>query len=228
MATQKLTIVGLLLLGLNCSASGSDLSEPSKGVKTINANILPSEVKVPASLWDLIEGKSVVENEKIVENREYKDLGVEETLFVGAKAILREKTPGVLGGSTIEVAGSKSGLTLDFAQILKDDSGTFYLTLIPNFEVDAKKIKVYFVSQARKRRIENQIWGSGCNSFSDITKYFLGELSQGGIPVNVTRFRHASLLGGYFLFVQKEESGAARIAFVRTFDSRAPYLECGK
>lgn len=228
MATQKFTLVGLLLIGLTCKASGPSSIESSEGVKVINVNILPSEVKVPTSLWDLIEGKSLVEKDKIVENREYKDLGVEETLFLGAKAKLREKTPGILGGSTIEVTGSKSGLTLDFAQFLKGESGTFYLSLNPDFEVDPKKIKVYFVSQARKRRIENQIWGSGCNSFSDVTSYFLGELSQGGIPVNVTRFRHASLLGGYFLFVQKEESGVARIGFVRTFDSRAPYLECGK
>jgi hypothetical protein len=135
---------------------------------------------------------------------------------------LVEKTPGVLVEPEIEIKFSRGGGTVDLSQFVKNQQGTFTVSFDLSEMNDPEKFKAYFISRARKRKIEGEVWGAGCHKYMDIKAFALqSEKKKNGIEVNTTRNRHDSLLGGTFFFALGQQ--VTQVTFV---DSQQPQLFC--
>ncbi len=90
----------------------------------------------------------------------------------------------------------------------------------------AEPLKVYFLSQAKKRKIGRETFGAGCDVYMDISD-FIAHNKGHGIQVNATDDRYVSALSGIYYFVsfqpEKIYLGALSIE-----DSRYPDLSCLK
>lgn len=164
------------------------------------------DVQIPISIWNqfgAVGGKNAI-------------------VFTTVTVRLKEKNPGVLIDSEIIFKFPRGGGEIDFSKYVKAESaGTFYVF----FEFDEipvkEKQKAYFVSQARKRKIDDDVWGAGCNKYMDIKNFIYGPGLKTGIEVNTTRNRHLSVLGGTFFFAN--DNKVAQVSFK---DSTQAQLMC--
>jgi hypothetical protein len=170
----------------------------------------PEEIKVPISLWNLLSEEARP-----------------TLIFVPVAVILTEKNPGVLKQSPVKIVFPRGGGAVDLAQFINNKQGSFYVKF--EFEQDSPKEAqgfIFFVSQARKRKIDGEVFGSGCKKFMDIHKGLALASKSQGILVNTTRSRHLSVLGGNFIFasVLRKEIRLAQVSFK---DSSHPEYFCG-
>lgn len=153
----------------------------------IKVDELSDDIKVPTKVWD-----SMWEN-------------AQNFIFADVRVILKEKNPGVLVKPEIEIQYPVGGGRLNLREYLTGKAGTFYLNFkFPEFE-DAKERRVFFISNAKKRKIGQDIYGTGCNKFLDITKSYFANFSKDGIKLNTTRARHLTVAGGTFIFASNKE-----------------------
>lgn len=148
-----------------------------------------NELKLPASLWKRI---SYEDNKTTPPSGLYS--------FIPAYIELAEKTPGVLKSASVSLELTAGGGKIDLSQYLSGQQGTFFIRLKFGKDIETTDLRVYFLSNAKKRRLGDEVWGSGCNTYSDITKFYLSTLSTTGVAVNTTRSRYISLLAGSFVF----------------------------
>jgi hypothetical protein len=146
-------------------------------------------------------------------------------VFVPVSVSLIEKNPGILKEPKIKVLFPRGGGAVDLSQFVSGKQGSYYIKFRfePSAPVDT--VKIYYVSQARKRKLDGEIHGAGCKTYMDITKG-LARLSQkDGVLVNTTRFRDLSVLGGHFVFarVLNKEIHLSQISFG---DSTHPEYFC--
>lgn len=163
------------------------------------------DVKIPSQLWSMIH-----------EIKPEKNL-----IFAPIKIRLQEKTKGVLVSPVLAIEMPRGGGEVDLSQFVRGVQGTFLVFFDYDEIRETKEEQIFFVSRAKKRRIEKEIWGAGCNKFMDITKFMNDKVLKEGLEVNTTRQRHLSLLGGTFVFSAKNQ-----IAQVTFKDSTATSLFC--
>ena len=191
----------------------------SKEYHEIKVEELSEDIKVPVKAWDLLEFKAVTapahgealgeahgEEAKAQEHGDGGGHGGGKAekpanlAFAEVDVFLVQKNEGVVIGDAVKIALPRGGGTIDLSQFITDKKGTFYVGFdFPKFE-EATGKRVLFVSATRKRRIENQVFGAGCNQVLDITTRFLNEMKGPGLKVNTTQERYLSVLGGSFLF----------------------------
>lgn len=146
-------------------------------------------------------------------------------VFAEVSVILKEKNPGVVKGGEIKIKFPRGGGEVNLADYITETPGSFYVSFeYPDFTGSTQQ-KVIFVSKARKRRIDNQIYGAGCNQYFDITKSFAKAMLTEGIKVNTVRERYTSVLGGHFLFSALKD-GSQYMAQVTFRDSEHNHLFC--
>lgn len=147
--------------------------------------------------------------------------------FTPAEIELKEKNPGVLSHPQIRIQLPRGGGVVDFANFKGKNPGSFYLKINLPEVADPTTAKVYFYSLAKKRKIEDEVYGSGCRSLIDITQKFWAESKKDGIKANSTRDRHATLLGGRFFFTYNtgRELQVSQVTFI---DSDRKDLSCDK
>lgn len=178
---------------------------------TISAMASDRDIKIPVKLWEKIEQA----------NGEIKDGTLN---FFPVIVTLQEKSDGVLNENSEKIVLPRGGGDVDLSKYVKGDKGTFTV----QFDLEDYKpedLQVYYISQARKRKIDGDIWGAGCRKFLNITSYFLSTAAKDGLVVNTTRNRHLTVLGGNFVFVRK--SGKQILLSQVTFtDSSQPQLFC--
>lgn len=197
---------------------GDDHNEEASDAKKIQIRSIPDEVHLPSTLFDTLETAGRGEDRLKVNKIPFELMEV--------SVVLREKNEGVLGEKEYLVQFPKGGGSLDISQFTTNKSGTFYLAVQypnPSKETD----KVYFVSKAKRRKIGDEVWGSGCNKYFDLTNFFFKTGFKEGIKANTTDFRHLSLLGGSFV-VAVNDGKKVRTAQVRVFDSKNPQFFCEK
>lgn len=194
------------------------------------------EIFLPTIIWDLLEGKKVINSRGKIENFSGEAKSLEENVFVGLTLRLKEKTPGVLGGKNLEFQSKKAmGLFIDLAQYIKGNKGTFILSFEPTSTIDPVTAQVLFLSDsvARKEKsteghAQGQTLGTGCNRFFDITKSYLKKIKNEGIEVNISGGRHVSLLAGTFFLRVSHEMGVRAFTHLSITDSNYPELLCDK
>lgn len=178
-----------------------DLAE----AKVVEMSDPGADIRIPVQIWNL-----------------FPPAGGKETInFVPLKVRFVEKTEGLLNEPEIEFKFPRGGGEIDLAQFVKDQSGTFRVFFELEDLAPHDQMRAYFISRARKRKLEGEVWGAGCNKYMNIAKYIFGEGRTKGIEVNTNRNRHDSVLGGTFFFALGNQ-----ITQVTFKDSRQPHLFC--
>jgi hypothetical protein len=123
----------------------------------------------------------------------------------------------------------KGGGVIDFQSIIPAVPGKFNLKvkLKKNSEdiSGSEAIKVYFVSNSHKRKIDKEEFGNGCDSYYVVTSYFKNQLSSGNSLFFTKEQRYLSFLAGTYVFtlVAQDEINIATVSFE---DARFPNLQC--
>jgi hypothetical protein len=220
-------LLGAVILLFCISCEKKDIFK-YEGVQELAVTHFPGDIAIPSVVWDLLEGKSTISYSGKIVHQELARAKFEENIFVGIRLRLIEKTPGVLGGRSFEIKAQRGGLNLDLAKYIKGDRGTFIMSFRPDVDVSPEKTKVYFVSRSRKRKNMGQILGSACNTFFDITDYYLKTMITEGMEVNVTDNRHISLLSGHFVMLASQDGLVRALTQVSFSDSTHNELICEK
>lgn len=173
--------------------------------KTIEMTEWGADVKIPQKIWDQFGNVG----------------GKEQMSFSAIQVRLVEKNPGVLIDPEVVIKFPRGGGEIDLAQVVKDQAGTFRVYFDLEEVASDDKMKAYFISQARKRKIDGEVWGAGCNKYMDIKKFILGAGKDHGIEVNTSRSRHDSVLGGTFFF-----ASGTQITQITFKDSKQAHLFC--
>lgn len=189
---------------------------------------VPEDIRIPVKVWKQIEKYSkqtddisaappAEEDERFVNKA--------SILFIPITVILRENNPEVLETEEVRISLPRGGGRVDLAQYLGRKPGSFFVRFEFPPESPLQNVQSFYVSQARKRKIDGEIHGAGCNKFMNITKYMASENAGAGIKVNTTRDRQSTVLGGHFIFAGKKDihTFLAQVSFV---DSKNPQLFC--
>lgn len=185
-----------LLLGLLVGCALGACTKPgtfrTEHPQEVAIDDLPVDFKIPADIWNLVE-KTGEESTAATGNA-----GVS---YSSVKVFLTEKNPGVLQSPSYVINLSRGGGKVDLADYLTGRQGSFFVgfELPPEFQ-EGTNFKVIYISQARKRKLEERIYGAGCNQYFEITPKFLEMMKTEGIKANTTRQRHATVLAGHYIF----------------------------
>lgn len=126
-------------------------------------------------------------------------------VFTNLGVYLKEKTEKTLKKDAYHIQLPKGGGEVDFANLVGERNGSFFLAFDLESFKEASDFKIYFVSEVKKRKVGEEILGAGCNKYFDVTSLFTKTQKEKGLLINTTRLRHLSVLGGHFVFVGKKE-----------------------
>jgi hypothetical protein len=188
-----------------------------ENAQTVKVDDLPADFKMPARVWELIEKASDGKSEEKTETKseghgEAKSEGEAEgkagaridnlgIFYSAIQVFLTEKNDHILKTPASVIELPRGGGTVDLAQYLTGDPGSFFVGFeLPEEFKEGKNFKVLYVSQARKRKIDDRVFGAGCNQYFDITAKFTEMMKTEGIKANTTRQRHVTLLAGHYIF----------------------------
>lgn len=214
-----------LILGACTGSPGYHMSE----YKEVKLSEMPEDIKIPSKAWDLLEMKAAHSEAGGKGGHGGGEAAPSSTniIFSEVSAFLVQKNPGIVKGEAVKISLPKGGGSIDLAEFISAQKGTFYVGFdFPAFE-GAKVSKVLFVSGVRKRKIGGQIFGAGCNQFFDITERFFKEMKGEGLKVNTTQERYLGVLGGTFLFAAQKDKNIY-IAQVTFRHSEHKPLFCGE
>ncbi len=125
--------------------------------------------------------------------------GKDAITFGEVRVRLKEKTPLTLIKPEIQFRFPKGGGSIDLSQYTRGNSNGTFLVFFEFAEIPTgERGKIFFIPQTKKRKIDGEIWGSGCNKYLDVKKFILDEGDKKGIEVNTTDSRHLAVLGGTF------------------------------
>lgn len=214
-------LVLLPFLNISCKKEDFVRKTPDKVVRVRQTG---NDFRLPSGLWDKLlpsDAAGITDLKAEVEDGNT----VAGVNFAPIIVTLTEKNPGILTSSPIQFEFPQGGGMIDLAEWVTGKPGTFYV----NFDVAGIKtpehLTVYYLSKARKRRFDNQVFGAGCRSYFNIKKHFLAEHGKYGIAVNTTRDLQTTILGGHFLFSWQREDSFL-VTQVQFLDSKNPQLFC--
>lgn len=149
--------------------------------------------------------------------REYLDLQV----YLWAKSELTISKP-------VKFSLPRGGGGIDLRDYVKSRKGSFFI----DFEVvrtekpdePAQPLKVYYLSNAKRRVIAGEKFGAGCDTYMDISRIVSHKMGN-GIQVNATDERHVSALSGVYYFVSFQPE-RIYLAALHLEDSRFPQHVC--
>lgn len=231
---------GLCILMLGACSKHEE--ETHSEIRTLKVEDLPADIRIPSKAYAELQFAAVdAGHEAAAGGGEHGGGGGGEhgggaaapggapggsgIIFAEVNVILKEKNPGVVKGGEIKIKFPRGGGEVNLADYITETPGSFYVSFeYPDF-LGSTQQKVIFVSKARKRRIDNQVFGAGCNQYFDITKSFAKAMLTDGIKVNTVRERYTSVLGGHFLFSAAKE-GSQYMAQVTFRDSAHNHLFC--
>lgn len=189
---DRLLVIILVVSILSCGKKHDE--ESGVEARMIQMQDQGADFKIPADIWSEITG---IDFEEALE----KNVAL---VFVPAKVILREKNPGVLTNPRLEITTAKGGGDIDLAKYVTGRQGTFFVQFeFEGFE-HPETFQSYFVSRSKKRKLDNDIVGSGCKYYFEMNSFMLGKNKTEGLKVNTTRQRHVSVLAGHFIFSYSE------------------------
>ncbi|MNK91718.1 hypothetical protein D3C87_1118320 [compost metagenome] len=220
---------GLCVLMLGACSKHEEESHTE--IRTLKVEDVPADIRIPSKAYSELQFAAADGDHAAAGGGEHEGAaaaGAPATsgiVFAEVSVILKEKNPGVVKGGEVKIKFPRGGGEVNLADYITETPGSFYVSFeYPDFAGSAQQ-KVIFVSKARKRRIDNQVFGAGCNQYFDITKAFAKAMLTDGIKVNTVRERYTSVLGGHFLFSAAKE-GSQYMAQVTFRDSTHNHLFC--
>jgi hypothetical protein len=235
-------VAGALLGGL--AACTKPYSFKTETPEVVAINELPANFKIPSRVWELIEGEepthksgepaaqksteggNKAEGEKAEGSVEKAKSPTPPILYSSLKVFMAEKNPGILKSPSYRIDLPRGGGSFDLSNYVSENSGSFFVGFeLPEEFIDGTNFKALYISQARKRKVEDRILGGGCSQFFDITRKFLEMMKTEGIRANTTRQRHVTLLAGHYIFSVLKE-GRIYITQATITDSKNKNLLC--
>jgi len=190
----------------------------TENAQQVKVEDLPVDFKIPASIWDLVEKTG---DEK--STAEASNAGI---FYSSVKVFFTEKNQNILNKPAYEVELPRGGGNIDLANYLTGQQGTFYVGFdLPEEFQTGTNFKAIYVSDARKRKLDERIFGAGCNQYFEITPKFLLMMKTEGIKANTTRQRHVTVLAGHYIFSVMKDN-RIYITQVTLTDSRYKNLLC--
>ncbi len=227
-------LLWIFVFGLNgCSPDYSPVQNLSS-IKVGSPEVSDKDVEVPQKLIKDIESMYLQSLKKQDKNLDTPDLKILMSIprkFLSFKVYFSPLENKLAFNQPVEIIFSRGGGSIDLSKIVTGESGSFYLnTLIDWDELGFKKNEInefqaYFISNSKKRKIKNEVWGAGCNSYYNVTDMFDNVLSRQGLLLNATDARYMGLIAGTFVFVIIK-SKDLYLATVTFLDSRYPDLTC--
>ncbi|MGE4132733.1 MAG: hypothetical protein AB7F86_13905 [Bdellovibrionales bacterium] len=127
----------------------------------------------------------------------------------------------------VRLATPLGGGVVDLEDLVKSARGVFTARFEAHREHQEPPadLHVYFVSHTKRRQIDGERFGAGCNTWMDLTGYYHKVLSKSGIQLYTAEQRYLSVLGGTFVLVHfsTESIGVGSLTFT---DSRFPQVIC--
>jgi hypothetical protein len=189
------------------------------------------DVTIPKALFEKIENEFIAHFKEFSPDAESKDdkliLAQIKREYFDIEVLMHEKNKGTLIHNTKFVV-PRGGGTIDLADYVVGKVGSFYLKwkLLRNakpFE-EVNQVKVYYVSDAKKRKLDDEEYGNGCGKYMEIGTFF-HKLRKDFFRVNATQQRYVSVLAGTYLFT-KFEGPALIMGSLTIQDRRYPQLTC--
>lgn len=209
-----LLLTAIVFLGA-CTKTASFRTEHASQEKIED---LPADFKMPAAIWELVEKSP---DEKAAS--EASNAGI---FYSSVKLFLTEKNPSILQSPAYEIELPRGGGSIDLAKYLTGNQGSFYVGFeLPEEITTGANFKALYISDARKRKLDERIFGAGCNQYFDITQKFLLMMKSEGIKANTTRQRHVTVLAGHYIFSAMKDN-RIYITQVNLTDSRYKNLLC--
>lgn len=206
-------VLGLWMAISGCSAE-KDLNVAHPSDAKTSSMDTEHAVALPISIWDQIAALRKAQKRINVESR-YFELEVR----------LEEKTPGILGGSDHVIHAPNGIGEIDLARYLTAKAGSFSLGIQLTPALSTKTYQVFFVSYHQKRKIEETTFGSGCDSFLDISSFFTNKILSNDFVAKTHNGQHAFLMAGTYVmsgFIRQDHY----MAQLTIFDSRFPGTRC--
>lgn len=209
-----LILAAVLVLGA-CTKAANFRTEHATMVKVDD---LPADFKMPAAIWELVE-KQPDEKTKA----ETESAGVS---YSAVKVFFTEKNQDILKSPAYEIELPRGGGAIDMAKLLTGNQGSFYVGFeLPEEITTGTNFKAIYISDARKRKLDERVFGGGCSQYYDITPKFLLMMKTEGIKANTTRQRHVTVLAGHYIFSAIKDNRIF-ITQVHLTDSRYKNLLC--
>ena len=206
----------------SCWWSGSDSDKNQEFFVKVDRTSSLIEVELPSSLWNELEeiGAIIYTNMEGQKVKYYTD-----KTFLPFKVRLRELSDRVLGGNNYEVTLGEGGGFLDLSDFVVGKEGEFQLEVVVPETFPLSNIYVFYLSNARRKSLGNDIVGAGCKVFLDITSFYRKSMKTGGLKLNAKDLRYAYLTTGtFFIAVLNEQK--LHLSHLSVGDSRYPETSC--
>jgi hypothetical protein len=180
------------------------------------------DVRLPKSLVARIERdyREFLKSQKVLETERIKRtlLDVTVDLVQEHKASLYED---------VRISTPLGGGVIDLAEHVTAVRGGFKVRLTPTVGKGEPLtgIRVFYISDARVRKLAGEDFGAGCGQFMEITGYFNKSMTDGGFDVYTADQRYVSVLNGTFV-ITKFDTDSIRAGSVKFTDSRYPEMSC--
>lgn len=191
-------------------------------MRDVPARTSSRDVKLPKSLVTRIEReyreylkvRNIVEMEHI--RRTLLDITVE----------LTQDRKGALTDD-VKIATPLGGGVIDLAEHVTPLKGTFRVKMTTSIAKGEPLtgVRVFYISDARIRRLAGESYGSGCGKLMEVTDYFTKAMADGGFEVYTADQRYVSVLSGTFVITQFE-TDSIYAGIVSFTDSRYPEMSC--
>lgn len=139
---------------------------------------------------------------------------------------LRQKRGGALHENA-RVVTPLGGGVVDLSDLVTPVRGAFTALIQSQQEDghDPANVRVFYVSRAKRRTIAGETYGSGCNTWMEVTSQFNKAMGRDGFQLYTADQRYLSVIAGTFVVVSfaKEALSVASITFT---DSRYPQVLC--
>lgn len=117
------------------------------------------------------------------------------------------------------------GGEIDLADIVKGRKGGFDVRMKVSKMPENPELRLFYISGARRRKIQDEEYGAGCGKWAEMTSWFNTKMSHEALTVYATDQRHISVLAGTWLFaiVSGPELWLGTLTLT---DSRNAHLQC--
>ncbi len=215
-----------IVLSLILMACEKQPVENHATAEKITVDEKPDDFKVPVQMWDDVETDPVGIGEKKIEPTEDESgMNRNTILFSPLTIILKEHNSDVLSHSEIRIELPRGGGKIDLSKYRGDRAGSFFVQFEWPDWAEPGDLRSFYISQARKRKLDGEIYGVGCNKYLEITSLINKSNEKMGLKFNTTRDRHITALGGHFVFSNKKgrQIFLTQVTFT---DSKNPALFC--
>lgn len=146
--------------------------------------------------------------------------------LLNVRVDLTQKRGGALHENA-RVVTPLGGGVVDLAELVTPVRGAFFAKIEAQHE-DGKApdhMRIFYVSRGKQRSLGGATFGSGCNTWMEITSFFKKTMYADGFQLYTADQRYLSVLAGTFVVVSfaKEALSVASLTFT---DSRYPQVMC--